>query len=218
MRKLLCLFLVFLFTPQICAFAAANSPARPLVIIDPGHGGADGGAVGLAGAAEKHFNLSTALKLADLMTLSGYEVLLTRTTDDDTDGTPEFNKRQDILAREALGRTYPQAPFISIHMNSSASPNDKGFQVFYGTQNAASKDLCAQVYTQAEKSNLTTRLREQKAAPNTVYLMQNLPNPCVLAECGFIRNAQDFNLLSSPVYRLKLAMVLLAAVNGYFNG
>ena len=67
------------------------------------------------------------------------------------------------------------------------------------------------------ESNLATRMRELKAAPTTVYLMKNLENPCVLIECGFIKNDEDFALLSNEKYRQKLAMVFLSAVNEYLS-
>lgn len=217
MRKILCLFLVFLFTPHIFTFNETNIDIRPIVIIDPGHGGTDGGAIGLHDVPEKHLNLSTSLKLYDLMLLSGYDVKLTRNTDDDTDGESGFNKKQDIYTREALGNASPQAVFLSIHMNSSTSSNDKGFQVFYGRKNSESPILAEYIRNEMAESNLATRIRELKAAPDTVYLMKNLQNPCVLIECGFMKNTEDFALLSDERYRQKLALVFLSATNKYLN-
>ncbi len=217
MRKILCLLLLLLFSPHIIAFNETNKSVRPTVIIDPGHGGADGGAIGLHDVPEKHFNLSTALKLYDLMLLCGYDAKLTRNSDDDTDGEAGFNKKNDIFSREELGKKYPEAVFLSIHMNSSTSVKDKGFQVFYGNKNSESYSLGEYIYKGMSESNLATRMRELKASPTTVYLMKNLKNPCVLIECGFIKNAEDFALLSDEKYRQKLAMVFLSATNGYLT-
>lgn len=217
MRKILCLLSIISIFSHNFAFYETNNYVRPVVIIDPGHGGTDGGATGLQNISEKHFNLSTAMKLYDLMLLSGYDAKLTRNSDDDTDGEAGFNKKKDILTRENLGKEYPDAVFLSIHMNSSTSSMDKGFQVFYGSKNPESVSLAEFIHKEMSACNLATRMRELKAAPNTVYLMKNLPNPCVLIECGFIKNNEDFSLLSDEKYRQKLALVILSATNKYLS-
>jgi len=217
MRNILCLLSIVLFSSHCINPYETIIIEKPIVIIDPGHGGVDGGATGLKNISEKHLNLSTAMKLYDLMILTGYDVKLTRNTDDDTDGEIGFNKRSDILNRENIGNNYPEALYLSIHMNSSTSSKDKGFQVFYGNKNENSLLLAQSIYDEMYKSDLATRMREVKVAPNTVYLMKSLKNPCVLIECGFIKNVEDFALLSNSVYRQKLALIFLSATNNYLS-
>lgn len=217
MRKILCLLSFFLFSPQIFTFNETISPTKPTVIIDAGHGGQDGGATGLQGVSEKHFNLSTAMKMRDIFLLAGYDVKMTRTADNDTDGHEGFNKTEDILARENLGKEYPEAVFLSVHMNASPASRDKGFQVFYGTKNETSKILAEYVHAEMTNSGLATRMREVKRSPDTVYLTKHLENPCVLLECGFIGNAEDFALLSDEKYRQKLALIFYTATEKYLE-
>ena len=123
-------FFLSFFMVFFCSFpiSAENSPD---FIIDPGHGGADGGAVGIDGTYEKDLNLDLSLKLAELFYLADIDFVMTRSTDDDTDGdSSSFLKREDIFARVDLAAKYPSAVFVMIHMNSSTGVNDKGFQVF----------------------------------------------------------------------------------------
>lgn len=217
MRKILCLLSLFLFSSHIFTFNETFTEPKPIVIIDAGHGGTDGGATGLYNASEKHFNLSTALKLRDIFLLAGYDVKMTRTTDDDTDGHEGFSKTEDIYNREALGKEYPNAVFLSIHMNFSPASRDKGFQVFYGIKNEQSKILAEKIHEKMTESSLATRMREVKATPNTVYLMKHLENPSVLIECGFLGNKEDFELLSDEKYRQKLALIFFAATEKFLS-
>lgn len=200
-------FMVFFFSVPI---SAEN---QPTFIIDAGHGGTDGGAVGLDGTLEKDLNLDLSLKLAELFYLADTDFILTRSFDDDTDGDPSsFSKRADILSRAALAAKYPSAVFVMIHMNSSTGKNDKGFQVFYGHKAAASETVANNIHTAVESSCLANRMREVKKAPSSVYLTEHVENTAVLVECGFISNEDDLRLLREPLYRQKLALVLFSAL------
>lgn len=215
MRNILCLLSILLFSPLIFTFNETIDNIKPIVIIDAGHGGTDGGATGLQGVSEKHFNLSTAMKMRDIFILAGYDVKMTRTMDDDTDGHEGFSKTEDIYARENLGKEFPEAIFLSVHMNFSPASRDKGFQVFYGKKNDLSKTLAEYIHSEMTDSGLATRMREVKKNPETVYLMNHLENPCVLLECGFIGNEEDFALLSDEVYREKLALIFFTATEKF---
>ncbi len=217
MRNILCLLSILLFSPLFFTFNETVSGIKPIVIIDAGHGGTDGGATGLHGISEKHFNLSTSLKMRDIFLLAGYDVKMTRTTDDDTDGHEGFNKSEDIFARENIGKEFPEAVFLSVHMNFSPASRDKGFQVFYGTKNQQSKVLAEYIHSKMTDGGLATRMREVKRTPDTVYLMNHLQNPCVLLECGFLGNEEDFALLSDEVYREKLSLIFFAATEKYLS-
>ena len=210
-------FLLSLSFILMMAGLAVSANAPPVIILDPGHGGRDGGAVGVSGVLEKDLNLDLAKKIAEQLERAGYQVVLTRTEDDDTDGQEGFYKRKDILARLALADKYPNCVFLSIHMNSSSSGSDKGFQVFYGKNHSRSRTLAESIYASVFQNAEVTRLREVKKAPDTVYLMKTLRVPAVLIECGFISNKADENLLSDPSYREKLAYVLYDGIVGYIE-
>lgn len=228
MRKILCLLPAVMFYSFFCPFfdtfncdvyedtnVSITEKLYDTVIIDPGHGGDDGGATGIGGISEKHFNLSVAMKMRDIFLISGYNVEMTRTEDCDTDGKIGFHKKEDIFNRKSLGDKYPAAVFLSVHMNASSSANDKGFQVFYGTSNSKSVFLADGIRNLMLNANIATRIRELKQTPDTVYLMKNLKNPCILLECGFVSNKEDFELLSESSYRQKLALIFFSASNTF---
>lgn len=204
------------FVFMMAGFAvSANAP--PVIILDPGHGGEDGGAVGITGTLEKDLNLDVAKKMADHFSSAGYQVVMTRSEDCDTDGRDGFFKRKDILGRFSFTETHRNSIFISIHMNSSTSSKDKGFQVFFGQKNEKSRLLAENIYASVFKNAEVTRLREVKKAPDTVYLMKNLTVPAVLVECGFISNQSDETLLNDPAYRENLAFVLYSGIVDYIE-
>lgn len=194
-----------------------------VIILDAGHGGDDGGAVSISGKCEKDLNLDMTLKLAENLQSLGYEIVFTRTDDSDTDEQEGFNKRKDILNRLSLSEKNPNSLFISVHMNSSTSSQDKGFQVFYGNKNEISKTLAESIYYSVEKFAYTSRLREVKKAPDSVYLMNNCTVPSVLVECGFISNKTDESLLCDEKYREDMSYILACGIdkfcmeNGYGN-
>ena len=207
------LLLLTLLLPALSVPTAADRGF--VVIIDPGHGGDDGGAVSVSGKCEKDFNLDLSLRLSDALEKMGIKTVLTRTEDCDTDGEEGFHKRKDILERLAFTEKYPDSVFVSVHMNSSTSENDKGFQVFYGTKNERSKLLAEKIYSEVSLKAYTSRLREVKQTPDSVYIMKNSKVPSVLAECGFISNKTDEKLLSDPEYRQSLAFVLASAIRDF---
>ena len=190
---------------------------RSRVIVDPGHGGFDGGAIGVGGVIEKNINLAFSLPMRDCLAVMGYIPILTRTEDtglDSGEGTIRQKKREDLQARLALMSADEQVPVIMIHQNIFTQSKYSGAQMFYGTQNAASKELAERLrqavvdYLQPDNS------RELKKATSDVWLLVNCPAPVVMVECGFLSNPEGCALLQQTEYQRKFAFVLAAAVGG----
>ncbi len=188
------------------------TPLRPAVIIDAGHGGQDGGATGVNGSNEKDINLAMALCMRDIFLFGGYDVIMTRTEDTDTDGQDGFHKHDDIVARAAVGQQNPDAIFLGVHMNASGAARDQGFTAFYGRKSERSKALADSISAAVGKSGLTTRLRDVKMSPDTVYIFKTIPNTSVLVEFGFMTNPDDCALLSQPDYRTAFAATVFCGV------
>ncbi len=186
-----------------------------VIIIDAGHGGDDGGAVSIGGICEKDLNLAMSKSLSSNLEAMGYHVIMTRTDDTDTDGEEGFNKRKDILNRLKYTEQYPNSLFISVHMNSSTSSTDKGFTVFYGEKNELSKKIAENIYYAVENFAYTSRLRDVKEAPDSVYLMNNCTVPAILVECGFISNKTDEALLIDEKYREDLSYILACGIDKF---
>ena len=107
-----------------------------VIIVDAGHGGFDGGAVGIHGTVEKEINLDIALKLRDMLEEAGYTVVMTRETDtatNDNDNTSTRSKKvSDMRNRLNLTKVYPGSTLVSIHQNKlEGSSSVRGAQIFY---------------------------------------------------------------------------------------
>ena len=102
----------------------------PVIIIDAGHGGADGGAVASDGTQEQYLNLDIALKINSYLSELGYKTILTRSDDHsihDTDAdTIRRQKVSDIHNRLRIIESYPDSIFVSVHMNYFTESKYKG--------------------------------------------------------------------------------------------
>ena len=109
---------------------SSNALRTVTVIVDAGHGGMDGGATAADGTVEKDINLSIALKLRDMLDTAGYNVIMTRETDDDiaddSAKTVRQQKVSDIKNRMKIIEQTPDALFVSIHQNHYGGPSYGG--------------------------------------------------------------------------------------------
>ena len=125
---------------------AANASANdlPVILLDAGHGGEDGGA-GENGVQEKDVNLAVALQLREFLEMSGFRVVMTRETDvsihDDSASTIREKKVSDLHNRLKLIEQYPGCTFISIHQNQFEQSQYHGAQMFYSKNDERSKLL-----------------------------------------------------------------------------
>ncbi len=186
------------------------------IIIDPGHGGNDPGAIGISNSKEKDINLEVALSLKSQAEESGFNVVMTRETDIALyDNGAKNKKRSDLSNRKSMTDKVPNAIFISIHMNKFEQEGVKGAQTFYSDRED-SKQLAE--YIQDEfRRNLNENKRVAMKIPKSVYLLQNANRPTVLVECGFLSNREEERLLESTTYRAKIAECILNGVVQFIN-
>ena len=197
--------------------ALVSNPAALSVLIDPGHGGEDGGAQGTDGTLEKAVNLAISLPLRDLLRLFGFSVTMTRETDTaiyapiyaETSG----KKASDMRNRLAL---YEQADcVVSIHQNHFSQEKYSGTQVFYSRNHPASKEL-AQTIRHAVLSQLQPEnTRELKAADSNIFLLDHTTVPAVLVECGFLSNTAERDRLKDVAYQQQMALSVATGVLHY---
>ena len=188
------------------------------VVLDPGHGGEDGGAVAADGTLEKEINLEISLLLKEKLEQGGIEVIMTRTEDDDTDGLSGFHKRQDLEARAKIGNESEADLYISIHINASTSSKDQGFQIWYGSGNPSGKEIAEHMTKIVEEKEICTRIRVVKQVPNTLYVFRTVTIPSLLVECGFLSNATDLYKLRQEEFRTQLCDALCEGVLSYLSG
>ena len=177
-------------------FGVENGEAR-VVIIDPGHGGEDGGAVADDGTEESGINLAVSLRLEGIFRFLGVPTEMTRREDvmvcDSGLATLRQRKVSDIHNRAALVNQTPGAVLLSIHQNSlPSSPVTHGAQVLLN-----------------EKIN-THRPKEAKRISDGIYLMNHVNVPAVLVECGFLSNGEEAVNLLREDYQTMLAALIAA--------
>lgn len=206
---------LFLGAKRTVAAITANHSVllAPCIIIDAGHGGFDGGAVGKDGTVEKDINLSVARKLQQLAELYGFEVVMVRdedvSVDDSGAATIRSRKVSDLNNRLKLAQNCPGAIFLSIHQNKFPQSGSWGAQVFYGQKNDQSRLLAEQIQANLIGILQPKNKRAVKPAEKNLYLVYNLANPAVLIECGFLSNPSECERLRQPDYQQELAFVIL---------
>lgn len=207
------------------ATAAAAGTSKPLIILDAGHGGIDGGAVSDSGIVEKDINLAIAIDLRDLLESSGFQVLMTRESDvsihDENATTVRQIKVSDIHNRLKIMQEHPGCIFISIHQNHYTQSQYHGAQCFYSTAKPSSKELAAQLQLAFQEKLQPDNTREIKPSGSEIYLMYHADTTAVLAECGFLSNPGEAAKLGTSEYQRQVAFTLftglvdyLAAVSG----
>jgi N-acetylmuramoyl-L-alanine amidase len=186
------------------------------VVIDPGHGGRDGGAVADDGTLEKDLNLAVALKLKSILESADIRVVMTRETDVELASPDSSHKKADDLkARLQLAQDQKSAIFVSIHMNQFPIEKYRGLQVYYSENHAESLTLAQAIQNTTQSALQNTEDRKVKPAGDSIYLMSHLEIPAVLVECGFLSNKEERELLKNEVYQKKLALCLSAAILEY---
>ncbi len=212
-------FSKLLFRDETKASANASLSAQNItVVIDPGHGGRDGGAVGKDGTLEKDLNLAVALKLKALLETMDIQVVMTRDTDIElADPDSPHKKADDLNARLQLAQSQENAVFISIHMNNFPIEKYRGLQVYYSENHTRSLTLAQTVQDTAQNALRNTDDRKVKPAGDSIYLMSHLTIPAILVECGFLSNEDERELLKSEDYQKKLTLCLYAALLEYIS-
>lgn len=203
--------------------AVEEAPPIACVVIDPGHGGEDGGASSASGVVEKEINLSVALALRDLFEAAGIPVVMTRTEDILLyDRGVNFQGRKkvlDLAARRLVAEKTAAAHggnslLISIHMNAFPQPQYSGMQVWYGTGSPASQSIAASIQT-ASIALMPHNHRKIKGAGSSIYLLDRVKTPAVLVECGFLSNPAEAARLTQESYRRALAALIFSATAPY---
>ena len=188
------------------------------MVLDPGHGGEDGGAVSGDGTVtESGLNLEIALRVRDLMTFSGVEMVMTRSEDVSTyteGATIRQRKVSDLKNRVALVNGTENAVLVSIHQNSlPSSPSTHGAQVFWNEQPGA-QDLAGEMQEALNQCINPERPKEAKEIADTIYLLKNVTAPGVIVECGFLSNQAETARLEEPTHQRLLAA---AITTGYLR-
>ncbi len=188
------------------------------IIIDPGHGGVDGGAMN-GDIQEKDIALEISLKLRDYLQQQGALVQMIR--EDDTDLAPEGmkgysrRKTEDLKKRVEIINESEADLFISVHLNAIPSPKWSGAQTFYYGTFKENEEVAKFIQDEL-RTNLGNTTRSAKAI-NGVYLLKTAKKPGALVEVGFLSNPQEKSLLIQDKYQDKVAASIYTGINRYFS-
>ena len=186
-----------------------------VIMLDPGHGGADVGAIGsFLGVTDEEVGLGVALKLKALLEANGASVVMTRSAKETA---------VELYSRPAFANAIEPDLFISIHADS-IKPNTVpyGAKIFYyagdehlslKAQKYVRKELAAAV----QEGIAAATLRKATVATNNYVVLRENNHPSILVECGFLSNPEDEALLATEEYRQKLAEGIYAGILNYFT-
>ncbi|MCQ2420035.1 MAG: N-acetylmuramoyl-L-alanine amidase [Clostridia bacterium] len=208
-------YAVFFRQPDVRVSGAAED--KPCVVIDPGHGGEDGGATGISGAREAELNLAVALRLRDLLSLCGVRTAMIREQDiavySEGCSTISEKKGSDLKGRVRMVNETPGALLVSIHQNFFEQSKYYGAQVFYAPTKTS--DQWADQTQQLLRECVDSGNRRESKPASSVYLMKHVNCPAILVECGFLSNPGEEKKLQESSYQKSIACALCISVNRY---
>lgn len=211
---LLTLTLTTLGSRAVTVISQSMPPVREhCFIIDPGHGGVDGGATSCTGKLESAFNLEISLRLRDLLQFLGYKAKMIRTEDISVYTAGETiaqKKMSDLEERVRICNDTDGAILLSIHQNTFSDSRYSGAQVFY-PKTQGSEELAKSLQKNLVSSLNRGSNRNAKKAQG-IYLMEHISCPGILIECGFLSNPEEEARLRSGEYQKQLCCVIAASV------
>lgn len=205
----------------LVASAPLSNDSLPVIILDAGHGGFDGGCVSYNGVSEKGINLNIMLVLKALLESDGFEVVTTRDSDvsiyDEGVEGLSAQKKSDMKNRLDIFNSRENALAISIHQNQYTDPKYSGAQMFFSETNPESQGL-AQSLQDAFVENLQPdNKREIKLTGDDLYLIYYAKVPSVMAECGFLSNPEEADLLQTEMYQKQVAFTIYKGIKNYLG-
>lgn len=209
---------------MVCGFSETDNSYKgslPIIVIDAGHGGEDGGAVADDGTNEKDINLDIALQLNEFFKSSGFKTIMTRDTDkaiyDDGCEDIKSKKVSDMHNRLAIFNKEENSIVISVHQNKFEQKKYSGTQVFYSPNNSNSEILADKIRLSVKGMLQPENEREIKKSDKNIYLLYNCKQPSVIVECGFISNDEELSKLKTEEYQKQIAFSIYCGCLEYIN-
>lgn len=201
----------------------ANSKpvSESTIIIDPGHGGFDGGAGADDGTLEKDINLDISLKTRNFLQFYGYNVIMTRTIDTGTEDNPDLSisnrKKSDLNNRLNMMQSGSNSIYVSIHLNKFTTSAAKGTQVFYSPNFSEARVLGECIQSSVISLLQPDNHRVIKQGTDSTYLLKNAKIPAVIVECGFLSNKAELAMLKDEAYQNNLAFCIASGILKYYS-
>ena len=219
-KSIIAMLCALLIIASVVVYFTAIKPAfspKPshVIVIDAGHGGRDGGAIGVSGTTESELNLMYAKQLASLCKEYGMRVVLTRS---DMNGLYDENasnkKRSEMEKRRKIINESGAEIMISLHMNAFPLSSSEGAQVFYAKGDELGLNLAKSVQTSICSSFKSAR---DYVTIGDYFVLNSANIPSILIECGFLSNPKEEALLKSEDYCRNFCYSILAGILSYFT-
>lgn len=186
------------------------------VVIDAGHGGLDPGSIGYkTKVRESDINLAISKKLETALKQVGISVVMTRNNEEGLYGLSTINyKKRDMAKRKEIIEKVRPNMVISIHMNSYVKHDLRGAQAFYNKDSEISMKLAMAVQ---EQFSQVLEASDKGVSTGDYYMLNCTDSPSIIAECGFLSNEKDEQLLLKPDYQDKIVNCIVSGVLSFLN-
>lgn len=200
--------------PIVKTWTGSSPPlSDQTIVIDPGHGGFDRGAVNEDGVFEKNINLTISSYLRDFLQQAGAMVVMTRESDVDLSGNAIKNKKTiDLNNRVNIAKEGHANLLVSIHLNSFGA-KWQGAQTFYHLKSEESKRLASLIQNEFQ-TNLNT---DRKALTGDLFILRSTNLPAVLVEAGFLSNPEESKILQRKDYQMKVAESIYLGILRFYD-
>ena len=198
-----------------------EAESLPIIIIDAGHGGEDGGTQSSDGTLEKTINLEISLRINELLRARGFSTVLTRDGDymiyDEDSSTQREKKVSDIHNRMKIVEENGSCILLSIHQNYFTESKYSGTQVFYSKNTSDSKALADEIQKSVVSLLQPDNTRQIKESGTDIYLLYHSKVPSVMVECGFMSNEAESESLKDEVYQQEMAEAIVGGLIKYLE-
>jgi len=189
--------------------AATYVPTNPkLIVLDPGHGGSDAGAI-RNGVSEKTLSLDMSKRLRDILVARGWQVVMTHTDDRDVYG-PNASDHDELQARVDVGNAKGARMFVSVHVNSFINAGPRGTTTYFYKP---SDSPLAQAIQRRLAPVVGTK--DDGVQKDRLYVLNHTLMPSALVETAFISNPDDFARLTDPQWRQRVAKAIADGIADY---
>lgn len=217
-KKISAVVLVFAAALSVAIFAAKGVSGKKAaggilshtLVIDAGHGGIDGGAVGADGSRESDINLAIAMKLRALAEFYGLDNTMVRSDDSSKSPAESYSEHEDLVCRTEIINNSHNPILISIHQNSFPTGLPSGAQVIYSSSEG-SELLGTIAHTNLIGTLDPMNRRLAEPASKNLYILSHVSCPAILVECGFMSNFSDICKLTDDSYQTSVSAVLMAS-------
>jgi N-acetylmuramoyl-L-alanine amidase len=194
-------------TVSVLSWAVANK----VIVVDPGHGGVDPGAIGQGGTKEKNITLAIGQRLSEYLAHGGAMVVMTRNEDKDLGRSKALRqrKREDLEARYRIVKDNQADLYINLQVNSFVGKCPPGSQTFYYRGNAEGKLLAEHIQNELRRIMLNT---QRQPLPLDIYMLRNVETSGVVIEVGFLSNPTEERMLADKTYQSKIAYAIYSGI------